>query len=271
MLAVDQPYPNHNGGLLLFGPDGDLYIGLGDGGAGGDPERNGLDLSTLLGKILRIDPDARRRLSPTRSPPTTRSSDQDGARPEIYSYGLRNPWRFSFDRETGDLSIGDVGQDARRGDRPRRPRARARARTSAGRRSRATSASTTTRTPTERSRRCSTAAARRRQLLDHRRPRRPRPAPDDALRPLPLRRPLRRRAAQLHAAARSEPATDDVALGPDVDRLASFGEGADGTVYAVSISGPGLPARPGALSAPARAAQRRPADRRRACGASPRR
>jgi glucose/arabinose dehydrogenase len=111
VLAVDQPYPNHNGGLVLVGPDDELYIGLGDGGSGGDPDRNGLDLSTLLGKILRIDP------APDGGRPYTIPSDnpfvdQDGARPEIYSYGLRNPWRFSFDAETGDLSIGDVGQDA---------------------------------------------------------------------------------------------------------------------------------------------------------------
>ena len=110
MLAVDQPFPNHNGGLLLFGPDGKLYIGLGDGGSGGDPDRNGLDLSTLLGKILRIDP------TPDGNAPYTVPDDnpfvgENGARPEIYSYGLRNPWRFSFDRETGDFSIGDVGQD----------------------------------------------------------------------------------------------------------------------------------------------------------------
>ncbi|HET6830891.1 MAG TPA: PQQ-dependent sugar dehydrogenase [Solirubrobacterales bacterium] len=110
VLAVDQPYPNHNGGLVLFGPDGKLYIGLGDGGAKGDPERRGLDLSTLLGKILRIDPrpDGDR---PYTIPSDNPFVDEPGARPEIYSYGLRNPWRFAFDRETEDFSIGDVGQD----------------------------------------------------------------------------------------------------------------------------------------------------------------
>ena len=110
VLAVDQPYPNHNGGLLKFGPDGYLYVGLGDGGSGGDPERRGLDLSTMLGKILRIDPepDGDR---PYSIPPDNPFVDTDGALPEIYSYGLRNPWRFSFDRETDDLVIGDVGQD----------------------------------------------------------------------------------------------------------------------------------------------------------------
>jgi glucose/arabinose dehydrogenase len=110
LLRVDQPFPNHNGGLLLFGPDGDLYIGLGDGGSGGDPQRNGQDLSTLLGKILRIDP------SPDGDHPYTVPADnpfvgQEGARGEIFAYGLRNPWRFSFDPETRDLTIGDVGQD----------------------------------------------------------------------------------------------------------------------------------------------------------------
>ena len=83
LLAVDQPYPNHNGGLLLFGPDGDLYIGLGDGGAGGDPERRGLDLSTLLGKILRIDP-APDGSSPYTVPDDNPFVDRQGARPEIY-------------------------------------------------------------------------------------------------------------------------------------------------------------------------------------------
>jgi len=111
VLRVDQPYPNHNGGLLLFGPDHLLYIGLGDGGSEGDPQRRGQDLSTLLGKILRIDP----RPSggkPYSVPPSNPFVHTAGARPEIYSYGLRNPWRFSFDRLTGDLSIGDVGQSS---------------------------------------------------------------------------------------------------------------------------------------------------------------
>jgi glucose/arabinose dehydrogenase len=110
LLFQDQPYSNHNGGLVLFGPDRKLYIGLGDGGSSGDPDRNGQDLGTLLAKILRIDP------RPGGGRPYTVPADNPfvgraGARPEIYSYGLRNPWRFSFDRETGALSIGDVGQD----------------------------------------------------------------------------------------------------------------------------------------------------------------
>jgi glucose/arabinose dehydrogenase len=110
VLAVDQPYENHNGGLLLFGPDRDLYIGLGDGGSAGDPHRNGQHLSTLLGKILRIDPrpaGGRPYSSPTGNPFRRRP----GARPEIFEYGLRNPWRFSFDSANEALLIGDVGQD----------------------------------------------------------------------------------------------------------------------------------------------------------------
>ena len=109
ILFVHQPFENHNGGQLAFGPDGDLYVALGDGGSGGDPFGNGQSLSTLLGKILRIspDPDGRR---PYRIPPDNPFVDRAGARPEIWAYGLRNPWRFSFDTGTGDLWIGDVGQ-----------------------------------------------------------------------------------------------------------------------------------------------------------------
>ncbi|MCW2951255.1 MAG: glucose/sorbosone dehydrogenase-like protein [Conexibacter sp.] len=113
VLFQPQPEPNHNGGLLQFGPDGLLYVGLGDGGGGGDQHGssgNGQNLGTLLGKLLRIDPRAsggRAYSVPAGNPFVGRS----GARPEIYAYGLRNPWRFSFDRATGDLTIGDVGQD----------------------------------------------------------------------------------------------------------------------------------------------------------------
>jgi glucose/arabinose dehydrogenase len=110
VLRVGQPFANHNGGLVLFGPDRLLYIGLGDGGSEDDPERNGQDLSTLLAKILRIDPrpsDGKSYTIPASNP----FVDKAGARAEIYSYGLRNPWRFSFDAATGALSIGDVGQN----------------------------------------------------------------------------------------------------------------------------------------------------------------
>lgn len=107
LLHVDQPYANHNGGGLAFGPDGFLYIGLGDGGSAGDPLRNGQNLQTLLGKLLRINVDTG---EPYTIPPDNPFSGGGGL-PEIWAYGLRNPWRFSFDRLTGDLYIADVGQD----------------------------------------------------------------------------------------------------------------------------------------------------------------
>jgi glucose/arabinose dehydrogenase len=110
ILLQDHPFNNHNGGNVIFGPDGYLYIGIGDGGSEGDPQRTGLDLGTWLGKILRIDP----RPSgdrPYSVPPDNPFVGQAGAKPEIWSYGLRNPWRFSFDAVTHDLWIGDVGQD----------------------------------------------------------------------------------------------------------------------------------------------------------------
>jgi glucose/arabinose dehydrogenase len=100
-------HSNHNGGQLQFGPDGFLYIGLGDGGGGGDPYEAGQDLGTHLGKILRIDPRGR----PFKVPRSNPFRGRRGAKPAVYSYGLRNPWRFSFDRATGDLTIGDVGQN----------------------------------------------------------------------------------------------------------------------------------------------------------------
>ncbi len=109
LLTVDQPYPNHNGGQLAFGPDGYLYIALGDGGSAGDPHGNGQSLRALLGKILRISP----RPSggrPYGVPPGNPFAGRSDARPEIWDYGLRNPWRFSFDPATRDLWIADVGQ-----------------------------------------------------------------------------------------------------------------------------------------------------------------
>lgn len=108
ILFIRQPYPNHNGGLLLFGPDGYLYVGHGDGGSEGDPHNYAQNLDSLLGKILRIDP----RPGARRSPPSNPFVGKPG-RDEIYAYGLRNPWRFSFDRNTGALYIGDVGQGTR--------------------------------------------------------------------------------------------------------------------------------------------------------------
>ncbi len=109
ILFVDQPYANHNGGHLEFGPDGKLYFGLGDGGSGGDPGGNGQNLGALLGKILRLDVDAG---SPYAVPSDNPFVGRAGARGEVWSYGLRNPWRFSFDADNGDMMIGDVGQDA---------------------------------------------------------------------------------------------------------------------------------------------------------------
>jgi glucose/arabinose dehydrogenase len=106
LLEVLQPFENHNGGGLAFGPDGYLYIALGDGGSGGDPQGNGQSLTTLLGKLLRIDVDQG---SPYAIPPDNPFVGSSFL-PEIWAYGLRNPWRFSFDPLTGDLYIGDVGQ-----------------------------------------------------------------------------------------------------------------------------------------------------------------
>ena len=108
LLTIDQPYSNHNGGDIRFGPDGFLYISTGDGGSAGDPENRAQDLSVLLGKILRIDVDGG---NPYGIPPHNPFVDNPGARDEIWAPGLRNPWRFSFDRETGDLWIADVGQN----------------------------------------------------------------------------------------------------------------------------------------------------------------
>ena len=107
LMTVDQPYPNHNGGGLAIGPDGYLYIGLGDGGSGGDPLGNGQNMQTPLGKLLRIDVDNGERYAI----PADNPFAGGGGLPEIWAYGLRNPWRFSFDRLTGDLIIADVGQD----------------------------------------------------------------------------------------------------------------------------------------------------------------
>ena len=110
-IVLQVPHPvnsNHNGGQLQFGPDGYLYAGTGDGGAGGDPPNNAQNTNVLLGKLLRIDVDSG---TPYAIPPSNQFAN-GGGRPEIWAYGLRNPWRFSFDRDIGDLWIGDVGQNA---------------------------------------------------------------------------------------------------------------------------------------------------------------
>ena len=109
LLYVQQPYPNHNGGGMVFGPDGFLYMSLGDGGSGGDPQGNAQNLRNLLGKILRIDVDSGDPYGIPADNPY--ASATGGEKPENFLYGLRNPWRFSFDRLTGDLYIADVGQN----------------------------------------------------------------------------------------------------------------------------------------------------------------
>ena len=119
LLVIDQPYANHNGGQLAFGPDGYLYIGLGDGGSEGDPGNRGQDTTQLLGKILRIDVNNRVGLPPdcgsgsnyTIPADNPLADGRGGNCDEIWQTGLRNPWRFSFDRATGDMYIGDVGQN----------------------------------------------------------------------------------------------------------------------------------------------------------------
>jgi glucose/arabinose dehydrogenase len=113
LLSFDQPFGNHNGGDLAFGPDGYLYVATGDGGSGGDPNENGQDPGTLLGAILRLDVDGAP-VAPLAYaiPPDNPFVGVAGAREEVWAYGLRNPFRFSFDRQTGDLLIGDVGQGA---------------------------------------------------------------------------------------------------------------------------------------------------------------
>lgn len=108
ILSVAQPFANHNGGLVLFGPDGMLYVGKGDGGGGGDPQRNGQSKATLLGKLLRINVDG---AAPYAIPPNNPFVGEAGSRGEIWALGLRNPWRFAFDRVAGTLYVADVGQN----------------------------------------------------------------------------------------------------------------------------------------------------------------
>ncbi|NOH02327.1 MAG: hypothetical protein HND47_10415 [Chloroflexi bacterium] len=108
LLSIEKNYANHNGGMIAFGPDGYLYMAVGDGGGGGDPGNNGQDKDTLLGKILRLDVSGDSYVAPNTNPFFGAVDGMD----EIWAYGLRNPWRFSFDRTTGDIFIGDVGQNA---------------------------------------------------------------------------------------------------------------------------------------------------------------
>ena len=111
IMEIGQPFSNHNGGHIAFGPDGYLYVGLGDGGSGGDPRGHGQNLETLLGTIIRIDVSTLDETGSYAVPQDNPFVGVEGVRAEIWAYGLRNPWRFSFDRETGDLWAGDVGQN----------------------------------------------------------------------------------------------------------------------------------------------------------------
>ena len=110
LLSFLKPFENHNGGWLAFGPDGYLYAGTGDGGSGNDPGNNAQNLNVLLGKILRLDVSG---TGSAKAPPTNPFVGRSGVKPQIFAYGVRNPFRASFDRATGDLYIGDVGQDSR--------------------------------------------------------------------------------------------------------------------------------------------------------------
>jgi len=112
ILEIQQPWGNHNGGTVLFGPDGLLYLGVGDGGAANDPYNNSQNKNTLLGSIIRIDINKTGGDNQYAIPPTNPLVNQDGCREEVWAWGLRNPWRMSFDRITNDLYVGDVGQNA---------------------------------------------------------------------------------------------------------------------------------------------------------------
>jgi glucose/arabinose dehydrogenase len=112
LVRIAQPFSNHNGGMAAFGPDGYLYIGMGDGGSGGDPGNRAQNLRSVLGKMLRIDVNGRAGTRPYRIPATNPFRGRAGVPPEIFGLGLRNPWRFSFDRARGDLWVADVGQNS---------------------------------------------------------------------------------------------------------------------------------------------------------------
>jgi glucose/arabinose dehydrogenase len=113
VIEIAQPYTNHNGGEIRFGPDGMLYLGMGDGGSGNDPQGNAQKRDALLGKMLRIDPSGTSSGRAYRIPPDNPFVGQQGTREEIWTLGMRNPWRFTFDKQTGTLWVGDVGQNSR--------------------------------------------------------------------------------------------------------------------------------------------------------------
>jgi glucose/arabinose dehydrogenase len=235
VLRVPHPRFNHKGGQLQFGPDGMLYAGFGDGGGGGDPDRNAQDLGELLGKLVRIDPKPGGGYRVPRSNPFV---GRPGARGEIFAYGLRNPYRFSFDRATGDLTIGDVGQDeveeidflpaisAARG-----PRGGANLGWSVfegNRRYRSGTASGAIRPAIERTHDQGSCSITGGYVL--------RPRSYGSLRGSYVYGDLcdsGLRVARLTASG----ARGDRALGPSVPQLVSFGEDARGRVYAVSLAG----------------------------------
>ena len=237
VLGVDQPYAEpQRRPASCSGPTGPAVHRPRRRRLGGRPgaQRPGPLHAARQDPAHRPAPLGRKR--PTRSPTTTRSSAGRAPGPRSTPTGCATRGASPSIAATGGAGDRRRGPGRVRGGRPRRPRARARARTSAGRPTRDSTASTTTRAPRTRSRRCSRLQPRRR-LLDHRRLRRPRPRPALALRPLPLRRLLRRSAAQLHAAP-GRRATDDRALGVQVPSLSSFGEDDAGHIYATSLAGP---------------------------------
>ena len=236
---MDDPEDNHNGGLLLFGRDRHLYVGTGDGGGGNDQHGargNAQDLGSLLGKILRIDPGRGRRAAVHACPASNPFTGRRGARPEIYSFGLRNPWRFSFDRRTDALLIGDVGQDAvEEIDAVRAGAGRGANfgwRPFEGRRRNfdepAPRAVPPVITHAHRDGFCSITGG-----VVVRDPRVP-----GARRPLRLRRPLRGVAAERARITPGRRATPRRVGRLRVENLSSFGEDALGRVYATSLAGP---------------------------------
>ena len=237
ILTIPHPtYSNHYGGSMAFGPDGLLYVGTGDGGGGGDPFGNAQNLGSLLGKLLRIDPFGG---DPYAIPPGNPFVGQAGARPEIFAYGLRNPWRSRFDRATGDLVIGDVGQarreevDYRAGAAPRRAQLRlerVRGLAPVQRRARAGAVSPVLEYP-HAGAACSITGG----VVVR----------DAALGDLPGGYVYGDWCTgTVRSAVLGRPAaTDDGDTGLDVPQLVSFGEDAGGCVYAVSLAGTVSPPR----------------------------